>query len=115
MSFMTILEVEKLQFKHVSLISQSLQLKLTDTTPQALDDVSCPQVLETGSDALDSSIPAFLVHIGNTYQCKESHLLMRGVARAWGAGIAENGWWRRLEKGCAERGADWVKNECCSL
>jgi len=67
MSFMTILEVEKLQFKHVSLISQSLQLKLTDTTPQASDDVSCPQVLENRSYAIDSSIPASLVHISNTY------------------------------------------------
>ena len=32
-----------------------------------------------------------------------------------GCWYAESGWWRRLEKGCAERGADWVKNECCSL
>jgi hypothetical protein len=49
--------------------------------------------LETRSNALDSPIPALIVHINNTCQCKESHLLMRGVARAWGAGIAENGWW----------------------
>ena len=41
--------------------------------------------------------------------------MKRGVARGWGAGMAESGWWRGLEKGCAERGADWVKNECCSL
>ena len=26
-----------------------------------------------------------------------------------GCWYAESGWWRRLEKGCAERGADWVK------
>ena len=53
---------------------------------------------KTRSNVLDGSIPASLVHIINTYQSKESHLLMRGVARAWGAGIAESGWgvgWKR--------------------
>jgi hypothetical protein len=43
------------------------------------------------SYALDSSIPALLVHIGNTYQSKESHLVKRGVPRGWGAGMAESG------------------------
>jgi len=39
------------------------------------------------SYALDSSIPALLVHIGNTYQSKESHLVKRGVLPGWGAGM----------------------------
>ena len=37
-----------------------------------------------------------------------------GVPRGWGVGMAENEWVSRLEKGRAGRGADWVKNECCS-
>ena len=40
-------------------ISQRIKLRLTDTTPQASDDVSSPQVLETRSDAIDSSMTAF--------------------------------------------------------
>jgi len=43
----------------VSLIAQRLQPKLTDTTPQASDDASCPQVPETRRDALDGSVLAF--------------------------------------------------------
>ena len=70
---------------------------------------------ETRSNALDSSIPASLAHISNTYPM----LGVPSVEVGGGPGVecwyAESGWWRRLEKGCAERGADWVKNECCSL
>ena len=42
-------------------IAQSLQFSLTDRSPQGSDYMSCPQVLETRSDALDSSIPAPLI------------------------------------------------------
>jgi hypothetical protein len=44
----------------------------------------CPQVLKTRSNALDSAIPALPVHISNTYQYQESHLVKWGVPRGWG-------------------------------
>ncbi len=34
-------------------------LRVTDTTLRASDDMSCPQMLETRSDALDNSMTAF--------------------------------------------------------
>ena len=40
-------------------IAQRLEPKLTDSTLQASDDVSSPQVLETRSNAIDSSMTAF--------------------------------------------------------
>ena len=40
-------------------IAQRLKLKLTDTTLQASDHVSCPQVFEPRIDALGSSMAAF--------------------------------------------------------
>ena len=36
--------------------------------------------LATRSNVLDSSIPTSPVLISNTYQCKESHMVKRGVA-----------------------------------
>ena len=45
----------------------------------------CPQVLKTRSNALDSAIPALPVHISNTYQYQESHLVKWGVPRGWAA------------------------------
>ena len=49
---------------------------------------SCPQVLETRSDTLDSFIPALLVHLGNTYpMLGVPSDEVGGVARGGGAGM----------------------------
>ena len=44
-------------------------------------------MLETRSDALDSTMPALPVHISNAYQYQESLLVKRGVPQGWGAGM----------------------------
>ena len=55
-------------------------------------------MLETRSDALDSSIPASPVRISNTYQQQESHLVKRGVPPGLSAGMLEaaGGWDTRV-------------------
>ena len=67
---------------------------LTYTTVLVSDDVSCPQVLENRSYAIDSSIPASLVHISNTYpMLGVPSSEAGGVPRGWGTDMAESGWW----------------------
>ena len=44
-------------------------------------------------NTLNSSIVALLVNISKTDQNWECLRVMRGCARRWGAGMAENGWW----------------------
>ena len=69
----------------VSYIAPRLQLRLSYTTPLPSDYVFCPQAPETRSDVLDSSIPALLVHISNTYPILGVPSGEAGGAPGWGA------------------------------
>ena len=55
----TTAEVRRKDHFFVSYISQRIKRSLTDAKSRLSDDVSYPQVLETRSDAIDSSMSAF--------------------------------------------------------